>query len=142
LDLWAPAWFGASAKTAVGIFAVPEPDGNAAGWTALMRLLSAEATRLDPERTESRDQPIRHAEIGCAAAGTIHDQELMFDENRLGNYRTQTSGSGEPQNGGEEMNQENNQIVHIRMVATEEDSGFWANLEFARLLRGTEIRFG
>jgi hypothetical protein len=29
------------------------------------------------------------------------------------------------------MNQENNQIVHVRMVAREEDSGFWPNLEFA-----------
>jgi hypothetical protein len=65
-------------------------------------------------------------------AGAIHDQELMFDEHGLGNYRTQTSGSSEPQNGGDEMNQENNQIVHVRMVAREEDSGFWPVLEFAR----------
>jgi hypothetical protein len=50
---------------------------------------------------------------------------------RARNYRTQTSGSSEPQNGGDEMNQENNQIVHVRMVAREEDSGFWPNLEFA-----------
>ena len=55
----------------------------------------------------------------------------MFDEHGLGNYRTQTSGSSEPQNGGDEMNQENNQIVHVRMVAREQDSGFWPNLEFA-----------
>jgi len=65
-------------------------------------------------------------------AGAIHDQELMFDENRLGNYRTQTSGSEEPQNGAKEMNQENNQIVHTLMAARGEDSGFWPNLEFAR----------
>jgi len=64
-------------------------------------------------------------------AGAIHDQELMFDEHGLGNYRTQTSGSSEPQNGGDEMNQENNQIVHVRVVAREQDSGFWPNLEFA-----------
>jgi hypothetical protein len=64
-------------------------------------------------------------------AGAIHNQELMFDEHGLGDYRTQTSGSSEPQNGGDEMNQENNHIVHFRMVAREQDSGFWPNLEFA-----------
>ena len=40
----------------------------------------------------------------------------MFDENGLGDHRTQTSGPGDPENGGDEMDQENNQIVHLHMV--------------------------
>jgi hypothetical protein len=44
-----------------------------------------------------------------AVAGAIHDQELMFDETDSADLRW-----SEPQNGGDEMNQENNQIVHVR----------------------------
>jgi hypothetical protein len=54
----------------------------------------------------------------------------MFDKHGPGGLRSVVATS-EPQNGGDEMNQENNQIVHVRMVAREEDSGFWPNLEFA-----------
>jgi len=38
---------------------------------------------------QSEQNPaISHVEVRGTAAGAIHDQELMFDENGLGNHRT------------------------------------------------------
>ena len=89
---------------------------------------SRETFRLDPHRTESGDQPIQGSEIGCAAARAIYDQKLMFDENGLGNHKTHTTGASDSENGGEEMDEENNQIAHGHMVQGENKAGFWQNL--------------
>jgi hypothetical protein len=48
----------------------------------------------------------------------------MLDENGLGNHRAQTSGTGESENGGDEVDEENNEIAHARMLTSEKDDEF------------------
>jgi len=90
-----------------------------------------ETVRPDPQRAQAGDQSVPYAQIGRTSAGAIHDQQLMFDENRFRNHRPQTSRLGDPENGRNEMEQKNDQIAHARMVTREEDDGLWPNLEFA-----------
>jgi hypothetical protein len=58
----------------------------------------------------------------CAPAAAIHDQKLMFNENGLGEDRTQAAGTDEPENCGDEMDQENNEIAHVRIDRNMADS--------------------
>ncbi len=67
---------------------------------------------------------IPHAEVWGTATRAIHDQELMLDENGLGNHRAQTSGTGESENGGDEVDEENNEIAHARILTSEKDDEF------------------
>ena len=55
----------------------------------------------------------------------------MFDENGFRNHRPQTSGPSDPENGGDEMDEENNQIAHGKW-SREERLGSWPKVEFAR----------
>ena len=52
----------------------------------------------------------------------------MFNKNGLGNHRTYTTGPSDPENGGDEMDEENNQIAHGHMVQGDKKAGFWQNL--------------
>jgi hypothetical protein len=44
--------------------------------------------------------------------GASHDQKLMSDQDGLSNDGTKTSRAGESKNGGNEMNEQNNDIAH------------------------------
>jgi hypothetical protein len=55
----------------------------------------------------------------------------MFDENGFRNHRTQSSRLGDAENGRNEMDEEDNQIAHGRIVTSEEDDDVWPELEFA-----------
>ena len=48
--------------------------------------------RLNEQRALTGDEAIREEEIGGALAGAMEDQELMFDEEGLGNYGTTPPG--------------------------------------------------
>jgi len=48
--------------------------------------------RLNEQRAPTGDEAIREEEIGGALAGAMEDQELMFDEEGLGNYGTTPPG--------------------------------------------------
>jgi hypothetical protein len=52
----------------------------------------------------------------------------MFDENGLGKDRTQTAGTDEPENCGDQMDEENNEIAHVCIVTRQEDGRFSPNL--------------
>jgi hypothetical protein len=65
-----------------------------------------------PDSPQSGDQTIQHAEIWCSAARASHDQKLMSDQDGLSNDGTKTSWAGESKNGGNEMNEQNNDIAH------------------------------
>ena len=58
----------------------------------------AKPTRLDPKRTESGDQPIQDAEIRCAPARTVQDQQLMFGQNGFRHDSAHAAGPGKPKN--------------------------------------------
>ena len=63
------------------------------------------------------DEPIREAEVGSAVAGTIEDQQLMFDEEGLGNYATDAARLCQSGEGGDEVDEKDHEIAHSRMVA-------------------------
>ena len=52
----------------------------------------------------------------------------MSDQDGLSNDGTQTSRTGKSKNGGNEMNEENNDIVHAAFVTTANDDGLGPNL--------------
>jgi hypothetical protein len=62
---------------------------------------------LNPERTESGDQPIPDAEIGRSPPRTVHDQQLMFSQNGFGDDSPQTSGLSKANKDCDEMEDEN-----------------------------------
>ena len=63
-------------------------------------------------------EAIRKAEVGSAVAGTIENQQLMFDEEGFGHYGTSAAGACQSDEGGDDMDEKDNEIAHVRMVAT------------------------
>ena len=57
------------------------------------------------QRTQSSDEPVRDEQIRCAAARPIQNQQLVFEQNRFGDYGTQTSRTGESNNSGDQMDE-------------------------------------
>ena len=47
----------------------------------------------------------------------MEDQQLMFDEEGLGEYRTDAARNRQAGEGGDEMDEKNQEIAHFRMVA-------------------------
>jgi hypothetical protein len=70
-----------------------------------------EPTRFDSEGTESSDEPILDAQIGCRPTRTVQDQHLMFGQYRFGYDCPETSGLSEGNKRCDEMD-ENEQIAH------------------------------
>jgi hypothetical protein len=62
------------------------------------------------------DDAIREAEVGSALAGAIEDQQLMFDEERLGNYGTDAARTRQSGEGGDEMDEKDEEITHFCMI--------------------------
>ena len=60
-------------------------------------------------------------------SGAIEDQELLLDEHRLGNYRTNAAGTGDSSNGRDEMDEKDDEIPHLRMLAKLENARNWAH---------------
>ena len=61
--------------------------------------------RLNEQRALTGDEAIREEEIGGALAGAMEDQELMFDEEGLGNYGTDAARPRQSGGGREEMDE-------------------------------------
>ncbi len=55
--------------------------------------------------------------MGSALARAIEDQQLMFDEDGLGNYGTDAAGTCKSGDGRDEMDEKDHEIAHIRIVA-------------------------
>ena len=76
-----------------------------------------EPGRSHKQSAPAGDEAIRKAEIGSALARAIEDQELLFDEDGLGNYGTDAAGTRKSGGGREEMDEKDHEIAHFRMVA-------------------------
>ena len=72
--------------------------------------------RLYKQRAAAGDEAIRETEIGRALAGAIEDQELMWDEEGLGNYGTDAARPRQSGDGREEMDEKDDEIAHLRIV--------------------------
>ena len=57
------------------------------------------------------DEAIRKAEIGSAAAGAMEDQQLMFDEDGLGKYRTGAARTRQSSDGCDQMDEKDDEIA-------------------------------
>ena len=55
--------------------------------------------------------------MGGALPGAIQEQELVFEEKQLSNDGTDTARSEQAGQGSKEMDEENHQMAHRRMVA-------------------------
>jgi hypothetical protein len=75
-------------------------------------------TWLNPERTESGNEPIFDAEVGRPSTRTVHDQQLMLGQNGFGNDNPETSGLGETNNVCDDMDDENQKSRMAHRIAT------------------------
>jgi hypothetical protein len=62
------------------------------------------------------DDAIREAEVGSALAGAIEDQQLMFEEDGLGKYGTDAARTRQSGEGGDEMDEKDQEITHFCMI--------------------------
>ena len=67
---------------------------------------------MHDERTQAGDHAIRRTEIGRPFSRTIQDQELLLDEHGFGHDRTDATGTGEPGDGRQQMENEDSEIAH------------------------------
>jgi len=49
--------------------------------------------------------------------GSIEDEELVFDENGLGDDGTDAAGTQEPGEGGDDMDEKDEEMAHLRSIA-------------------------
>jgi hypothetical protein len=79
--------------------------------------------RAHQECAQTSDDPIGWAQIRCPLPGAIEDQELLLDEHRLGDYRTNTAGTCESRKSSDQMKEKDDEIPHLRMLAKLEIAG-------------------
>ena len=53
----------------------------------------------------------------CPLSGTIEDQQLMFNEHRLRNYRTNAARPRESNKSNDEMNEKGDKTTHLGIVS-------------------------
>jgi hypothetical protein len=75
------------------------------------------ACRAHEKGAQSGDDTIRGAQIGRTLAAAIEDPQLMFDEHRLGNDRTEASWPCKPDYGDDHMNEKDDDIAHPGMLS-------------------------
>ena len=73
--------------------------------------------RADEDRTQTSDHAIRGTEIGRPFSRTIEDQQLVLDEHGFGHHRAGAAGTGESGNGRQQMQKQDGQIAHRRMLS-------------------------
>jgi rare lipoprotein A len=72
--------------------------------------------RADEDRTQTGDHAIRGTEIGRAFSTTIEDEQLVLAEHGFGHHRSRTAGTGESGNGHQQMQKQDGQIAHRRIL--------------------------
>jgi len=73
--------------------------------------------RPHKESAPTGDDAIREAEIRSALARAMEDQQLMFDQDGLGNYGTDAARPRQSGDSRDEVDEKDHEIAHIRMVA-------------------------
>jgi hypothetical protein len=54
--------------------------------------------------------------MGCTLPRTIKDEELLFDENGLGDHRTKAARTQKSGNSGDNMDEEDDEIAHFFII--------------------------
>jgi hypothetical protein len=73
------------------------------------------------ERTDTGDDAIRAAEIGCTVPGTIEDEQLLLHEHGFGHDGTRAAGTGEADDSGQQMQKRDGEIAHAMILATSQN---------------------
>jgi len=76
-----------------------------------------EADRPSEKSPQTGNQAIGSAKIGCSLPGSFEDEELMFDENGLGDGGTDAVGSQESGEGGKDMGEKDENVAHVGIIA-------------------------
>ncbi len=93
---------------------------------------TAQSGRSDKQSAPTGDEAIRQAEMGSAVGRAIEDQQLMFDEEGLGNCGTDAAQACKSCNGRDEVDEKGHEIAHFRNLATKRKlAEFRANQQFA-----------
>ena len=70
--------------------------------------------RTDDPRAHPGDHAISEAEVGGTSARAIQNQQLVLDEDGLSHDCTRAARTGEPGDGRQEVEQQDNQVAHVR----------------------------
>ena len=73
--------------------------------------------RPHKESAPTGDDAIREAEIRSVLARAMEDQQLMFNQDGLGNYGTDAARPRHSGDSRDEVDEKNHEIAHFRMVA-------------------------
>ena len=72
--------------------------------------------RAHEQRAHAGHDAISEAEVGGTSAGAIENQQLVLDQDGLGHERTRAARTGEPGDGCQEMEKQDNQVAHAVIV--------------------------
>ena len=76
------------------------------------------AGRAHEQRTHAGQDPIRWAEIRRPVSRAIENEQLLLDQKRFGDDRPQTAGAQQPRKGGDQVDEQDEQVVHRHILAT------------------------
>jgi hypothetical protein len=68
-------------------------------------------------RAQTSDHPIRRAEIGCTLAATIHNEQLMPEQDGFTNHGTKPARPCQPDHQHKQMNQKDQKVTHPGIVS-------------------------
>ena len=94
--------------------------------------------RPHEQGAQSCDETIRCPEIRGSLPGSIQDQELMLDENGLGDHGTEAARAKKPGDRNDDMKEKHDEMAHHSIVARTANAGnYGAIYQFAidRLIR-------
>jgi hypothetical protein len=80
-------------------------------------------TRANEKSTKTGHKAIRSAKIRRPLPRTIEDEQLFFDENGLGDHRTDAARTQKPRKRGDHMDEKGDKIAHLGIVARKPNRG-------------------
>ena len=76
------------------------------------------AGRAHEQRTHAGQDPIQCAEIRRPVSRAIENEQLLLDQERFGHDRPQTTGAQQPSEGGDQVDEQDEQVAHRHILAT------------------------
>jgi hypothetical protein len=71
-----------------------------------------EAGRAHESGAESRDDTVRRLQIRCAFSGTVHDQQLLFEQQRFSNDCPKPTRPDQAGQRDDQVDEEDGQVAH------------------------------
>jgi hypothetical protein len=109
-----------------GTFAFLGPGGSSIGSRASVDCRTDHAGRRHEQGTQSCDETIRCPETRRPLPGTIQDQELLLDENGLGDHGTDPGRTRESRRRNDNMDEKDDQIAPLSIAARTGGARDWS----------------